>query len=877
MTERRPESFADWRDRHRGQTILVCGCGRSLTLLEHPERFVTIGVNDVGRRFTPDYLVVVNERRQFDPARFAHVERSEARAIFTQLDLGLAHPSIVRFRLGRRGGTDRPADGTLHFSNNSPFVAVGLARHLGASRIGLIGVDFTDDHFFAATGRHPLAAQIERIDREYAALAAACRAEGVELVNLSPVSRLAALPRARLTAAGDWVRAAPVAGVVRSARPLTVAVENRPAVGAVGQLLDALAASARGLGHQVVRSTPRAPRTPAALAIVWNGRALTGTGPTLYCEHGWLPRSDYQISARGINADSHAAGFRWQGEPLGAAEDAALAAHLARVKAESHSGQYRYMQASGAVPAGLPPAFLLVPLQIEADTNIVRHAPAHLRSMQALVEHVSRVDPPWPVLFKQHPADARARNAHLRLTARRRQDRIWPHALGNVHQMLKSGACRGIVTINSNVAHDGLIWDVPAIVLGRNVWPSGGGRTPFLTAIPEDWEALAESAASAEAVACRRAYAHHLMRHQWTLEAARDLGRVAALLDSVPRDAAPAAARAGRLVAARARPLPSVLNVVAENRRWLFEHWKQALAGAGAPGVQVVASARPLPDAAAWLFVRAAEAAATPDPQRTLVQIHDLAADGVYRRGGARAGVAACAALSLAHPDQLAILEAEGIAPAGRRWLVQPVGWQGATPTAPPAGARPRVAWVGRPAARDGADASGLPAFLAAARGWAGEAEVVLIGERLEPAAAALRRAGVACRTRDLTQCPIPRAPEWLSGFDVLVLTSAADAGPWPIFDALHAGVPVVARPIGWAVDLLADGRCGRLVAEGDDLGPAVLDVIAERAAWRRRRVSLRERVAGQSFAAWLRANLALAAELARPADRPGLRQGQGL
>jgi len=155
MTERRPQSFADWRDRHRGETILVCGCGRSLTLLEHPERFVTIGVNDVGRRFTPDYLVVVNERRQFDPARFAHVERSEARAIFTQLDLGLAHASIVRFRLGRRGGTDRPRDDTLHFSNNSPFVAVGLARHLGASRIGLIGVDFTDDHFFAATGRHP--------------------------------------------------------------------------------------------------------------------------------------------------------------------------------------------------------------------------------------------------------------------------------------------------------------------------------------------------------------------------------------------------------------------------------------------------------------------------------------------------------------------------------------------------------------------------------------------------------------------------------------------------------------------------------------------------------------------------------------------------
>lgn len=886
MTERWPQHFADWRDRHRGQTVLVCGCGRSLALLDHPQRFVTIGVNDVGRRFTPDYLVVVNERRQFDPARFAYVERSEARAVFTQLDLGIAHPRVVRFRLGRRGGTDRPDDGTLHFSNNSPFVAVGLARHLGARRIGLIGVDFTEDHFFGATGRHPLAAQIERIDREYGALAAACRAEGVELVNLSPVSRLASLPRARLTPAGDWARAEPPHGpapgpapgpsVVRAARPLTVAIENRPATGAIGQLFDALAASARELGHQVLRSSPHAARSPAALAIVWNGRALTGAGPTLYCEHGWLPRSDYQISPRGINADSHAAGFRWQGEPLGAAESAALDAHLARVKAASHGGQYRYMEASGAVPAGLSRAFLLVPLQIETDTNIVRHAPAHLRSMQALIEHVSRVDPPWPVLFKQHPADARTRNAHLRLAPRRPQDRIWPHALGNVHQMLKSGACRGILTINSNVAHDGLLWDVPAIVLGRNVWPAGEGRTPFLTAIPGDWEALAESAASAEAVACRRAYAHHLLRHQWTLAAARDLPRVAALLDALPREALPPA-RPGRLVAARARPAPAVLNVVAENRRWLFEHWKQALARVGTPGFQVVASARPLPDAAAWVFVRAAEAAATPDPQRTLVQIHDFAAGGAYRRGGARAGVAACAALSLAHPSQLAILEAEGIAAAGRRCLVQPVGWQAATPTAAPAGARPRIAWVGRPAHRDGADISGLPGVLEAARGWAGRVEVVLIGERLEPAAAALRRAGVDARVRGLAQCPIHRAPEWLSGVDALVLTSAADAGPWPIFDALHAGVPVVARPIGWAAELLADGRCGRLAADDDALGPAVLEVIAEREAWRRRRVALRERVAGQSFEAWLRANLTLAAELARPAERQSLRRGQGL
>ena len=34
--------------------MLVCGCGESLNELEHPEQFLTIGVNGVGRRVQPD-------------------------------------------------------------------------------------------------------------------------------------------------------------------------------------------------------------------------------------------------------------------------------------------------------------------------------------------------------------------------------------------------------------------------------------------------------------------------------------------------------------------------------------------------------------------------------------------------------------------------------------------------------------------------------------------------------------------------------------------------------------------------------------------------------------------------------------------------------
>jgi len=186
--------LVSFRGLHAGETALVCGCGSSLNDLDYPVPF-TIGVNDVGRLFDPTYLVVLNPRHQFKDDRFRYVARTRARAVFTQLDLGLDHPRVVRIRLGRRGGTELDDPGALPYTDNSPYLALCLAAYMGARRIGLIGVDFTEHHFFAATGRHPLAHRLARIDREYGALAEALAGRGIEVVNLSPQSRLTTLPK----------------------------------------------------------------------------------------------------------------------------------------------------------------------------------------------------------------------------------------------------------------------------------------------------------------------------------------------------------------------------------------------------------------------------------------------------------------------------------------------------------------------------------------------------------------------------------------------------------------------------------------------------------------------------------------------------------
>lgn len=195
-------TLAGYRGCHAGASMVVCGCGPSLGLLADPAAQLTIGVNDVGRLFDPTYLVVLNPPAQFAPDRYEHIRLSRARALFTQLELGPVVPPVVRFRLGRYGGTDDGDGQVLHYTQNSPYVAVLLAAFMGARRIGLIGVDLTDDHFFGATGRHPLAGRLDSIDAQYAALARALAARGVELVNLSPLSRLRSLPRSDPAPAG---------------------------------------------------------------------------------------------------------------------------------------------------------------------------------------------------------------------------------------------------------------------------------------------------------------------------------------------------------------------------------------------------------------------------------------------------------------------------------------------------------------------------------------------------------------------------------------------------------------------------------------------------------------------------------------------------
>ena len=191
-------TFDEFKNYHLNERLIVCGLGESLRSLRLPSEFTTIGVNDIGRLFHPVYLLNVNHRSQYKGDRYSFIENTQAKYLFTQQpreNPGVKVP-IVEFEIAKKGGGVAIEENRLPHYRNSPYMGVALAAFMGAKNIGLIGVDFTENHFWAQDGNHRLTCELDRIDAQYGALADHLfQSQGTRLFNLSQTSRLTSLPR----------------------------------------------------------------------------------------------------------------------------------------------------------------------------------------------------------------------------------------------------------------------------------------------------------------------------------------------------------------------------------------------------------------------------------------------------------------------------------------------------------------------------------------------------------------------------------------------------------------------------------------------------------------------------------------------------------
>ena len=185
--------------------VIVAGLGDSVNLLAPTAgQYVTVGVNDIGRHFTPTHLVVLDGPDRFDADRTAIIRETRppgavwARAATRKDQLwddwdGCQTIRILTETIGKVGKIrleqiNKVGPPSFPCFQISPITAICIAYAIGAQKIGLIGVDLLDHPHFMKPE------EIRMVDAAMARLRDSLANVDVELVNLSPTSNLHSLP-----------------------------------------------------------------------------------------------------------------------------------------------------------------------------------------------------------------------------------------------------------------------------------------------------------------------------------------------------------------------------------------------------------------------------------------------------------------------------------------------------------------------------------------------------------------------------------------------------------------------------------------------------------------------------------------------------------
>ena len=208
-----------------------------------------------------------------------------------------------------------------------------------------------------------------------------------------------------------------------------------------------------------------------------------------------------------------------------------------------------------------------------------------------------------------------------------------------------------------------------------------------------------------------------------------------------------------------------IINAYCQSRGWLFDDLKAGFKALGA-----VVSDEPVKTADAWICIRTREAVDSPDPLRTVVQVHDLdQREAVERKEW---GV-----VSFVHPAQERDWYARGYAfgsvvcPIGARASIQP----SALPH------RPTIGWFGREVA--GAKRSDLFARAVDLARKQVTFDVLMIGERLRHIARLGKLEERAAGVDDYAR------------IDALCVTSQSPMVPLSMYEAAAAGKAVISTP----------------------------------------------------------------------------------
>lgn len=199
----------------------------------------------------------------------------------------------------------------------------------------------------------------------------------------------------------------------------------------------------------------------------------------LIAEHGWLPRSGYQISGCGANG-------------RGAPPELNSADSYLKILGGNDNVRCRLQRLNEVYYSNLPKApiidftneYIVVPMQVGNDLNLRDSSTKFSKyygddnSTQLfaadLIATITGLDLPYPVYFTQHPVDRGNHKIELR-----KHDRLFTSTSGvPTLSLIRNPHCRGMISVNSNMVHEALCLNIPCCVLGRLYWREGQA-SPF--------------------------------------------------------------------------------------------------------------------------------------------------------------------------------------------------------------------------------------------------------------------------------------------------------------------------------------------------------------------------------------------------------------
>lgn len=239
---------------------------------------------------------------------------------------------------------------------------------------------------------------------------------------------------------------------------------------------------------------------------------------TIFCEQGWLPREDYQISSNGVNQHHHVIQLLNQDvESVKCAlTDEEFAARLEKLRMS-----FYHLQA----PVDLcDRPFFLFALQVTSDLNLKRSG-LELASIagkkdavsiikRKLSEMMFEASPDARVLFLQHPAGGAD---ELPIEWCGKHEFVSNTRKLRALDLASSPNCRGVITINSNTINEAMLFSLPVFQLGNFL--TGGFPNSFF---PYSLSEFLADPQRCQAISQPKSYLGTILENQWSAEQLRN-------------------------------------------------------------------------------------------------------------------------------------------------------------------------------------------------------------------------------------------------------------------------------------------------------------------------------------------------------------------